>query len=300
MTSIIQELSRRTLISNSDVEHIIATAHRRYKVYTIPKRGGAGQRIIAHPARELKALQRALVALSPASLLVHANATAYEVGASILKNAEAHKGNSKLAKFDIINFFNSIKSHHWIEYLNSIPCDPEYSDVSSRIFFWKPSGAKASCLSVGAPSSPFASNRFMHSFDKKMTEYCNQHSMTFTRYADDIAISADGEIDMRELERVILDAFPLEDVFKLNRKKIHLSGKGQRRAITGLIVNNERRVSLGRKRKRIIEAMVHAYSTKKGGKSAAEIRGHLAFLKMIDCDEFARIKKKYEGRVDLF
>lgn len=287
-------------MAKSDVEYIAQTASRRYKVYAISKRDGIGKRIIAHPARELKALQRALISFCPLNLVAHRSAMAYEKGTSILKNAEAHKDGVWLARFDITNFFNSIKSQHWLNVLQALPCDQEFRELSSKIFFWKPSGANSTCLSVGAPSSPFASNRFMHSFDEKMTAYCARHVMKFTRYADDMTISSSAKIDMTELEQIIVGSFPVEGAFKINQKKTRISGKAHRRVVTGLIINNEGTVSLGRSRKRQVEAMVHAYSLGRGEMTQQAIRGHLSFLRMVDRTSFDRLKEKYSLRVDLF
>lgn len=300
MTNLIDKLAHLTRMAKSDVEYVAQTACRRYKVYSISKRGGAGKRIIAHPARELKALQRALISFCPPNLIAHQSAMAYEKGTSILKNADAHKNGVWLARFDITNFFNSIKSQHWMDILQGLSCDQEFRELSSQLFFWKPSGANSTCLSVGAPSSPFASNRFMYSFDQKMTDYCASHGMTYTRYADDMAISSSAKMDMVELERMIVGSFPIEGVFKINRKKTRISGKAHRRAITGLILNNEGAVTLGRGRKRQIEAIVHAYSLGRSDMKLQVIQGHLSFLRMVDKAAFDRISAKYSRRVDLF
>jgi len=299
MTGLVINLSKLTRMSKSDINRIIDTAPRRYKVYTIRKRSG-GRRIIAHPARELKTLQRALMQLSPPDLRVHTNATAYEAGSSILKNAEFHSDKTWLAKFDIRNFFNSITSAHWEEYLNSLNCSEEFMTTSSQVFFWQQRGPNSTCLSVGAPSSPFASNRFMYSFDEQISAYCVAREMEYTRYADDIAISSNDRIEFDELQHAIISFFPFAGVFHLNHEKTVLAGPGRRRSVTGLILNNEGNVSIGRKRKRIIEAMVHAYSLNRAMTEPEKIRGHLAFLKMIDPAGYERIRERYRDRVDFF
>jgi len=104
MTDLIGNLSQSTRIWRTDVDTIIHTAPRRYKVYRIPKRNG-DYRTIAHPARELKCLQRALLKLSPENLSVHKTATAYEKGTSIFANANVHAECVWLAKFDFSDFF---------------------------------------------------------------------------------------------------------------------------------------------------------------------------------------------------
>tara|TARA_R110002051_G_scaffold279566_1_gene341055 strand:- start:105 stop:1001 length:897 start_codon:yes stop_codon:yes gene_type:complete len=289
---LIDQLARDTRMPVTDIEHVIMTAPRRYKVYTIPKRSG-GVRTIAHPARELKTLQRALMELAPDSLRVHEAATAYEPGSSILKNAEVHASSNWLVKFDIQSFFNSITSTAWQSYLTELNCAESYKLVSSRVFFWKRRGIRETCLSVGAPSSPFVSNRFMHSFDVAIAKYCSANGLKFTRYADDISISSVKPIDLDAVRKAIIVALPKSNLFLLNERKTRISGPGNRRSVTGLILNNEGEVSVGRSRKRVIEAMVHNYCAGSTIATIEQVKGHLAFLRMIDFDGYQRIKRRY-------
>ncbi|RAN37014.1 retron St85 family RNA-directed DNA polymerase [Hyphomonas pacifica] len=299
MSSLIEKISAETRISIPDVKLTVRTASRRYKVYSIPKRDGTA-RIIAHPARELKAIQRALISESPASLRVHSAASAYEDGSSIAKNANIHVKNSWLAKFDLENFFNSITVSAWQMYLSKLEVDDEYVELSSKVFFWKPERRKSDlCLSVGAPSSPFASNRYMFSFDQYVSDYCTKNNLAYSRYADDIAISSQSEIELIHLQEVIEEGLK-ESRLKLNSRKTLLLGPGQRRVVTGVILKNDKKISLGRGRKRIIESMVHNYAKGKPSSSLEVIRGHLALLKMIDPDGYNRIRKRYENCTSLF
>lgn len=299
MTDIIDKLSHSSRMWKTDVINIIASAPRRYKVYYIPKRNGE-MRTIAHPSRELKALQRGLIKLAPENLLIHDCATAYEKGTSIFKNAVKHAGCTWLAKFDLSDFFNSINCLHWKDYLTKIECDADFSDISSQLFFWLADKRNVPCLSVGAPSSPFASNRFMYSFDNAISEYCSQNEMQFSRYADDIAISSKSSINIEELQKRIVFALPMEGALKLNHRKTILVGPGQRKSVTGLILSNDGKVTIGRKRKRKIEAMVHAYTYTKAMQSKEEIQGHLAFLRMVDVEGYNRIKTRFENQNDIF
>ena len=69
--SLIHELVVHLRISPSDLLQIISTAPARYKHYTIPKRRG-GVRVIAQPSREVKAIQRYILAAKLSTLPVHA------------------------------------------------------------------------------------------------------------------------------------------------------------------------------------------------------------------------------------
>jgi hypothetical protein len=59
--SLVIELIEAIGLSGNDIERVIHTAPARYKVYPIEKRSG-GHRIIAQPSRELKAIQRYILA----------------------------------------------------------------------------------------------------------------------------------------------------------------------------------------------------------------------------------------------
>lgn len=299
MSDLIHKLADKTRVPLPDVERIVTTAPRRYKVYTIPKRGG-GRRLIAHPARELKALQRALVELSPPVLKVHTAATAYERGASIASNAGQHVSNAWVAKFDLKDFFNSIDVHAWKIFLQSVGASADYTAVSSNIFFWRTRGrASKLCLSVGAPSSPFASNRYMYPVDARLVTFCSGEGMTYTRYADDITISAPHKFDLtsvRENLRSALEGTPLV----LNEQKTIMLGPGERRVVTGIVLSNDGNISLGRKRKREIEAMVYNFSRGTAEASLNQIRGHLSLLKMVDPAGYDRIRRKHSNLGALF
>jgi RNA-directed DNA polymerase len=86
------------------LEQIIRTAPLRYKVFEIPKRDGS-PRIVAQPAREVKAIQRWLVKDLSTILPVHSAATAYQKGTSIKINADRHARSNFILKMDFKNFF---------------------------------------------------------------------------------------------------------------------------------------------------------------------------------------------------
>ena len=96
-------------IGSRELLPLIATAPERYKVYKIPKRTPGEFRTIAHPARELKFVQRWLIKRVLCTLPVHSAAMAYRKDTSILDNAVQHAKHRYLLKMDIQDFFPSIK-----------------------------------------------------------------------------------------------------------------------------------------------------------------------------------------------
>ncbi|WP_430429911.1 retron St85 family RNA-directed DNA polymerase [Parasphingorhabdus sp.] len=298
MDKYIDQLASKTRLRPSDVIRIVLSAERRYKEYYIPKRSG-GLRQIAHPARELKSVQNALIKLSPEELLVHAKATAYESGCSIVENSKLHVGKNWIAKFDFADFFNSITCPAWTAFLSELGVDKDYIEISKRVFFWKRGASRITRLSVGAPSSPFASNRFMYSFDEKLDKIFQDMGFQYSRYADDIVVSSHDQMDLAEIRSHLISQIPHYWDGKLNDDKTKLLGPSKRRAVTGLILSNDGRVTVGRKRRRRIEAMVCNYANGNRDLSSEIIQGNLGFLKMVDLEAFERLKKKF-GSSDLF
>lgn len=298
MDSYIEQLASKTRLKRHDVIAIVLSAERRYKEYFIPKKNG-GERQIAHPARELKSIQKALIKISPKELVVHPKATAYESGCSILENSKLHVGKNWIAKFDFADFFNSITSPAWIAFLSELGIDKDYIEISKRVFFWKRGASRITRLSVGAPSSPFASNRFMYSFDEKLDKIFQDMGFEYSRYADDIVVSSHDRIDLLEVRNHLISHIPRFWDGKLNDDKTKLLGPSNRRTVTGLILSNDGRVTVGRKRRRNIEAMVCNYANGNRGLSSEVIQGNLGFLKMVDSEAFERLKKKF-GKSDLF
>lgn len=246
------------------LERLVVRAPYAYKVYTIPKKSG-GVREIAQPAKETKLLQRWLIDNVFCDLPVHAQATAYKRGASIKINAEAHAQSKFLSKFDFHSFFPSILEADVAAHLREMLGEKLTIDEIKWI-------ARVSCirrkddsklaLSVGAPSSPILSNSIMFEFDCVMVDWCESNKIIYTRYADDLVFSTNVKDGFKSIEPIILQALSMlrYPALRLNAKKtIHVSKRNQRR-VTGLILNNEGVVSLGRERKRIISSKIHKFS----------------------------------------
>ncbi len=300
IVSLIDALQGSLGISESYLNRLILRSPFSYKVYTIPKRSG-GERIIAQPAKETKFVQHWLIQNIFEYLPIHECASAYKVGSSIKKNANAHKNNSYVTKFDFKNFFTSIKSDdlekHISKYLGESLEAKDIHDIV-RISCIRLKGRNDLCLSIGAPSSPVLSNTIMYDFDSEIFAWCAQNDITYTRYADDLTFSTSikgiaGNIEpfIRNVIRKL--SYPS---LRLNDKKTtHLSKKYQRR-ITGIIINNEGHISLGRKRKREISALIHRFSL--GMLSELEtcrLQGLLGFAKDVEPLFVARMRAKYKS-----
>jgi RNA-directed DNA polymerase len=174
------------------LQSIVRTAPIRYKVFYIPKRTG-GLREVAQPAREVKAIQRWLIKRLKPLLPLHDAATAYRSGASIKKNAQRHVESDYLLKMDFRNFFPSILMTDIVRHLE-IHCGQQYDPSAIKLIAyvctWAPKRQGPLRLCIGAPSSPLLSNSVMFDFDKQLSSAAASDSVTYTRYADDLALSS--------------------------------------------------------------------------------------------------------------
>lgn len=285
MSKLIPFLAAATGLTESDVRTILGRAPISYKHYSIDKRSG-GKRLISQPAREVKALQRAL-AYQLRHLPVHDAATAYRSGQSIRDNAERHVANGPILKFDFSNFFLSIKSTDWAAYCEKNPVFSvaEDIDLSARLLFHRAPGSRGLRLAVGAPSSPWLSNVLLYSFDQAISEAVAPDKVTYTRYADDLTFSArrTGYLTVveRRLRRILREME--SPSLSINEGKTVLATTKYRRVVTGLVLSDDGRVTIGRDRKRLVRASVHhALHGRKSGEEILKLLGLIAFANDVE------------------
>lgn len=286
-TRLIISLSHWSGLSVPDVEHIVATAPRRYKVFSIPKRNG-GLREIAQPSRELKVLQNLVVRRILHLLPLHDAAHGYVKGRGIKSNAAAHVSSHYLLKLDLQDFFPSIRPHDLTKHLRAYAPDllsaEEVMQVRD-IVFWKPKGDRTSRLCIGAPSSPFLSNTLMIDLDTSLAGFAAELGVTYTRYADDMAFSCMEKDVLPKIQQMATAAIEasLSPRLRVNYEKtVHIS-RAHRRMLTGIVLNAVGEISIGRERKRVIRSMVHRQSLGQLSElQVLELQGLLAFAHDIE------------------
>lgn len=291
------KLTKELNKSRSGIEGFIANAPMKYKVYTIPKRT-SGQRVIAHPSKRLKVLQRALVAVLQPLLDTHPKAMAYKKGTGIKQNAELHKKNDYILKLDFNDFFNSITPEIFINHC--VQKEIVLSDAEKKLlintFFWnktKKTDGKL-VLSVGAPSSPFLSNVIMYNFDEFFENYCRQKNISYSRYADDLTFSTSDKNVLFQIVKLVKKQLRImfSNKITINEFKTVFSSKAHNRHITGITINNNGELSIGRNRKRLISSLIHKFTL---GKLDVELSRHLQGLLSFSSD----IEPNFRSRMEL-
>lgn len=297
-TNLVRDCADDLALTVGELLSIARTAPKRYFVWQVDKRSGAGKRTICHPARELKAVQYYFLHRILFDLPVHPAATAYVSGSSIKKNATVHAESRVIMKLDFSDFFTSLKVSNWKQYAKQK--FREWSDdeleFSCRILFWGIGTVRPICLAIGAPTSPLLSNALMYEVDVELAKYADANGLKYSRYADDITFSSKGwldyELTLEAVKRSLLTA--KNSSIRINEEKTVLVSNKFARRITGLNITPDNSVSLGRDRKRLISAMVHRVSNNMLPENEfPKLVGLLSFALDVEPSFVRRMEKKY-------
>lgn len=299
--NLIKEISAGTLIGQSDLMRIAVSAPARYKVYGIPKRQG-GTRVIAQPSRELKIIQRYIIDGVLSKLPVHRAALAYVDGKNIADNASLHRRSSCILKLDFKDFFPSIRVKDWESYAKHNLPEMDQNDVRllSYLMFWGKGSQEPKVLSIGAPTSPMLSNILCFTLDRRLNEAAHAEKVKYTRYADDITASAanvERLLGFEKAARAIVKKMQ-SPKFSFNEDKRGVYTLGQRRMVTGLVITPEKKISMGRDRKRLVSAMLHNFVNETLPEAKIPVlRGYVSFANAVEPDFLRRMEEKYGTHV---
>jgi RNA-directed DNA polymerase len=300
MTGLLSRLSEALDLPPRTIETIMLSAPNRYKRFCIPKRSGRGDRLIAQPAREVKAIQRWLVENELSDLPIHESATAFKTGSSIGQNAEKHVLNRYLFKTDFVDFFPSLKASDLESHIRMHVdgrFDADELRLIRRALHWHAlPGSRELEVCIGAPSSPFIANTLMYEFDSKVVEWCDSREIVYTRYADDLAFSTAVPDVLRGVLPMLLNVLASVHYprVRLNHDKNVWTSTKRNRTVTGLVLANQGFVSLGHAKKRELRAMLHHFVTGRLDRGASlRLKGLIAFALDVEPDFVKRMEAVY-------
>ena len=223
-----------------------------YKKYMIPKRNGK-MRIIHEPMPNLKEIQTWIldnILMAPGVLKdVSHVVTAFVPHRDIIDNATPHVGKRTVVCMDLKDFFTSVR---WIQ-VYAVFADLGYGkDVSGMLAHLC---TLDGVLPQGAPTSPMLSNLVMRRIDKMIYEHCQDHDITYTRYADDLTFSSNRRIEYGQLMGYVKTVMGNAG-FSVNEEKTKVFHRNQSQNVTGIVVNDH--IQVGRNyRKKIRQEMFY-------------------------------------------
>jgi len=283
------------------ITRVAQTANHLYKTYAIPKKNG-GLRIIDHPAKDLKLLQRWLVQNVLSQLPVHGSAMAYRRNSGVGENARVHAPFSYMLRVDFENFFPSITADDIRSLLRLNRGTLDRIGISSDDFeLIVRLACKDGRLTIGAPSSPALSNAVMFTFDNEWYETAHAMDVAYTRYADDIYFSTHRPrllIALLEQLRGDLARRPSPRL-RINEAKTVFTSRKRRRLVTGLVLTSDNKVSLGRTTKRRIRTLV--FRSGLGDLSREQtmyLRGYISYARSVDPQFVASLQRRYGEQLE--
>lgn len=289
---IIESVKSKMLLDNHLLTSFARTAPYRYKRFNIEKKNG-GKRLLAIPSKELREIQRFIYIELLKDLPVHQCVTSYVKNKSIINNVLPHSENSFFLKCDIKNFFPSINPEIFLNQLSSHKIVIDHEEEFINLVFWKPKREFFE-LCIGAPTSPIISNFILYNFDEKIFQYCTEKNIIYTRYADDMTFSCNEpgfEADILEFVKKSL-LYEFSNTLKLNNEKTLKTSNKNFVKITGIVITNNGKLSVGRAFKRKIFILCHQNSNLNTNQ-ALELLGKISFVQSIENDFIEKLQRKY-------
>ncbi|NLH79600.1 MAG: RNA-directed DNA polymerase [Phyllobacteriaceae bacterium] len=230
-----------------------------YRTVYLKKRipGRSAKRMISIPPPSLASAQRWIVDHILRYARVHPASFAFHPDSSPVHAAEQHPNTKWLLKVDIEDFFHSVSEGtvsaiffrlgfpkllaFEFARLCTISIDrgrsrnpaPHAGPITAYAYGYE------GFLPQGAPTSPMLANLAMLRVDALLADLAEERGLRYSRYADDLAFSADNNRSLAEMHRLQRDVCQiLNDAgFQHNRRKTVIRGPGTRRIILGMLVD---------------------------------------------------------------
>lgn len=282
-----------------------------YTQFEVPKRRG-GTRLLASPKSEMRAAQRKVLEAILQPIPLHDAAHGFVPGRSTKTCAAPHRGKEVVVNLDLRDFFPTITFPRVRGFFVSLGYSPAAATILALVCTAAPRrevrydgvayqvavGERA--LPQGACTSPALSNLIAKRLDARLHGLARARGFVYTRYADDLSFSGPAKEVARLLARV--RHVVAEEGFEVHPDKTRVQRRGGRQTVTGIVVNDPQRLTLRRRDVRRLRAILHNAS--KTGLEAqnrdghpdfvAHLRGHIAYLAMVDPGRAAEFSAKLD------
>ncbi len=286
-----------------------------YHSFSIPKKSGGLRRIDA-PNQELKDALRRLKGIFEENFctLYHTSAFAYVRGRCTVDAIKRHQTNESkwFGKYDLSNFFGNTTLDFVMRQFSSIfpftevVKSPEgRAELESALELAFLNGG----LPQGTPISPLITNVMMIPVDytlaNKLRSFERQ-AFTYTRYADDFIVSSKYNFDPTAIERIINGVLAEFDApFAIKPEKTRYGSSAGRNWNLGVMLNKDNKITIGHKKKRQFQSMLHNYITdkRKGVRwdihDIQAMNGLYSYYKMVEPDAIMGIIQHINGKMNV-
>ncbi len=220
-----------------------------YTKLTIPKHDGT-LRTLYNPDAQMRAAQYRILTKLLNNLNLPDYVYAFERNKNIPSMAAKHVGKHCIISLDIKDFFHSIKQHTVFNIMQRLGLGDFPARTVSELCTYK------AFVPQGALTSPKISNLVTSvTFGPEIQDYCREHQLVLTIYADDVVVSSDNkEIDPKEIIQDLTRIITSHG-FRINKKKTKVMFHGSRQYVCGAVVNAK--VNLIVKERKRLRAIIH-------------------------------------------
>lgn len=269
---------------------------------------GWANRTIYRPSAILKAFQSFLSSVLFEQLPVNTRvAFAYRKGTSLRQAVEMHAESKALYQTDFSKFFHSIDSNLIRRTILSNPTPVQ--DIAVHLDRILELTTINERLPIGFVTSPTISNACLKPFDDALETECKARALAYSRYADDLAISAREHQNLHEMEFLVLELARshINPDLSLNESKSKLTRKGERLSLLGFDILPNGRITVSREIRHKVERLIHLFATKRSTfdelydgdtqKGLQQLGGLVGHIHSVDPLYLAKLRRKYGATI---
>jgi retron-type reverse transcriptase len=292
--------------------HSEASTVTHYIRFQVPKKSG-GMRELSAPHRDLAAAQQWILMHILEKIPTHDAAHGFVPGRGTMSNAVPHVGRASVVNLDLKDFFPSITFPRVKGIFQDLGFSPAAATILALLctecprrkveyggrLFHVASGPRG--LPQGACTSPALSNLLARRLDSRLAGLSKKLGFTYTRYADDLTFSANGESVAKTgylLARV--RHIVANESLTVNEAKTRVQRPGRRQTVTGIVVNQ--RPNVPRRVTKRLRAILH--HAQKEGLSAQNreqrdnfehwLGGMIAYVQMVNPERGQKLRSAFE------
>ncbi|MCA9112286.1 MAG: RNA-directed DNA polymerase, partial [Planctomycetaceae bacterium] len=282
------------------------------------KKKTAGHRLIEAPKQTLRAVQQRILRDILDKVPPHPAAHGFVTGRSIRTNAEPHVGQRILLKFDLQNFYPSVRYSRVVSIFRSVGYSREVaiwlarlttSAIPASLSF--PKGDPSALwtyyprhLPQGAATSPALANLSAFALDVRLAGLARKYDVRYTRYADDLTFSGSHRFGGALSEFIPLVVhIAKSERFVLHRQKRKVLRSSQRQSVAGVVVNQKANIArheFDRLKAVLYNCVKHGPSTQNHDAHpdfAAHLAGRIGHVLHLNPARGAKLRELY-NRID--
>jgi hypothetical protein len=274
---------------------------RNYTYLRLPRASGP-PRVIERPKARLKEIQRWILRELLLWIPVHDAAHGFVRGRSARTHAAAHVGRRVVVRMDLEDFFAAVSAarvygiYRAAGYpeavahaLTGLCTNVVPPDESVEGHYRLARALATPHLPQGAPTSPALANLAAFRLDRRLTGLAAAIGARYTRYADDLVLSADHYL---RAPQAMIAAIAADEGFRVKPGKTRVMGRGARQSVTGIVVNE--RVNVARVEYERLKAVLHhARLDGPGGLDPAHVLGRIAWVESLNAARGAKLRAAF-------